>query len=228
MQYFALLVTFLFCMPAKFSLLLVLGCFLWLFRVEAQTPTTDSTASTPLYTGYGIDFSYNLYSRNRLPSQVGMPIRHSGQALNLLPGVGLSWWLGDVDRWTVSVSAAWEWLPFQLSLRESVGLGAWRLPLMARVQVPLWKQQSLWLRLSAGAGAQYQRLPWYDVPEGQVVPPAYWSGVGELGLHVTAVGTQRQRLREVLLFVRWGIAARDAQSIHVGLRLSFWNKVGRI
>lgn len=205
--------------PLLWSIFFAIGSFV------LQAQPTDSMTTPRLYTGYGVELSYNLYSRNRLPSQQGLTPRHSGQALNVLPGVGLSWWLGDVDRWTTSISVAWEWLPFQLSMQKNIGLGAWRMPLMAQVQVPLWKQQSLWLRGSAGAGAQYQRLPWYGVPEDQVVPPAYWSGVIELGIHITAVGTQRQRLREGLLFLRWGIGAREAQSWHIGLRLSFWNRL---
>ena len=204
------------------------SALLWLFlgwacawRVQAQSLDTLPAASSTLYSGYGIELSYNLYSRNRHPA--ASP-QFSGQALNVLPGIGLSWWLGDVDHWTASVAAEWEWLPFQLSLRQNLGVGAWRLPLMARVQVPLWKQQSLWVRLSAGLGAQYQRLPWYGLPEGQPVPPAFWSGVFEMGLHLSAVGFKRQRLREVLVFARVGVGPQRSHSGHIGVRVSFWNR----
>lgn len=208
------------------SLSLVLLC--WSFAVGARAQTSDSTANAPrLYTGYGLHFSYNLYSWNRTPFFRGSAPNSSGQVLNVVPGIGACWWLGDVNRWTVSLSAEWEWLPFQVSLRHYDGLGAFRLPIMARVQVPMWKQQSLWVRLSVGMGTQWQRLGWYDRPAELPPTSAFFSGVVEVGVHLTAVGTHRQRLRELVVFARVGTGPQQAQSLHLGLRISFWNRLRR-
>jgi len=208
----------------KYVLLCLSIIGLSLGRLRAQ----DTSTTTKIYTGYGLFMNYNLYSWYQKPSTIESPRSASGQVLNILPGLGLNFWVGDVDHWIISIEGGIEYLPFALDIDNYKGLGALSIPIMAKVQFPVAKQKSLWLMLHFGAGAQLLHTDIYSRPEAyqNASNPFFTSIVGEFGVHISTVGYQRQHLREIELFFRAGAAAFGTVSFNSGLRLTLWNRFG--
>jgi hypothetical protein len=207
----------------KYILLCLFILGLSLGKLHAQeTPKPK----TKIYAGYGLFLNYNLYSWYQKPSTIERPLTASGQVLNVLPGLGLNFWVGDVDHWILSVEGAIEYLPFALDIDNYKGLGALSIPLLAKIQFPVAKQKSLWLMLHFGAGVQLLHSDIYDRPKTyeNASNPFFTSFVGEFGLHISAVGYKRQHLREVELFFRAGAAPFGTLSFNTGLRLTLWNR----
>jgi len=204
-------------------LFIVVGSF---EKLNAQdTPATK----TKIYAGYGLFINYNLYSWYQRPSTIESPLSSSGQVLNVLPGLGLNFWIGDVDHWIIALEGGIEYLPFALDIDNYKGMGALSIPVLAKVQFPVAKQKSLWLMLHFGAGAQFLHTDIYNRPEAyqNASNPFFTSIVGELGVHISAVGYARQHLREVELFFRVGAAPFGTVSFNTGLRLTLWNRFGK-
>lgn len=208
--------------------------FLYSFWVAVVFLFTTSTAqaqeqekqASALHFGYGLFLNYNLYTWHQKPSFV-LANSSSGQVFNVLPGVGASLWLGDVDHWLIALESGVEFLPFALDIDNYSGLGAVSFPILAKVQLPVAKQKSLWLMVHAGAGVQFTKTDLYAQPNTTINHPFYATIMGEVGFHISAVGYQKQHLREVELFVRAGAAPLGAISVHTGLRVSFLNRFGK-
>lgn len=185
-------------------------------------------AKTKVHLGYAFFMNYNLYSWYQKPSTIESPLSSSGQVLNVLPGLGLNFWIGDVDHWILSIEGGLEFLPFALDIDNYKGLGALSIPILAKAQFPILKQKSLWLMLHVGAGAQLLHTDIYARPDAyqNVANPFFTTIVGELGVHISTVGYQRQHIREVELFLRAGAAPFGAVSVTTGLRLTLWNRFG--
>ncbi|CAA6817777.1 MAG: Unknown protein [uncultured Aureispira sp.] len=184
---------------------------------------------TKIHLGYALFMNYNLYSWYQKPSTIETPLSSSGQVLNVLPGLGVNFWVGDVDHWIVSLEAGMEYLPFAFDTDRYKGLGALSIPVLAKVQFPVAKQKSLWLMLHVGAGAQFLHTDIYARPDAYLnaVNPFFTTIVGEVGLHLSAIGRKRQHIREAELFFRAGGAPLGAASFTTGLRLTFWNRFGK-
>jgi hypothetical protein len=186
-------------------------------------------AKPKVYAGYALFLNYNLYSWFQKPTTIERPLSSSGQVLNVLPGLGLNLWVGDIDHWIVSIEGGIEYLPFALDTDIYKGMGALSIPILAKAQFPVAKQKSLWLMLHVGAGAQLLYTDIYarpDVPS-IVFNRFFTSIVGEVGVHISAVGYKRQHIREVELFFRAGAAPFGTASFTTGLRLTFWNRFGK-
>lgn len=181
-----------------------------------------------IHLGYALFLNYNLYSWYQKPSTIENPLSSSGQVLNVLPGLGVNFWVGDVDHWILSVEGGIEYLPFALDTDIYKGMGALSIPILAKAQFPILKQKSLWLMLHAGAGVQLLHTDIYARPDVYSIGfnPFFTTVVGEVGLHISAVGYQRQHIREVELFLRAGAAPFGAVSFTTGLRLTLWNRFG--
>jgi len=183
---------------------------------------------TKVYLGYALFMNYNLYSWYQKPSTIESPLSSSGQVLNVLPGLGGNIWVGDVDHWIVSVEGGIEYLPFAFDTDNYKGLGALSIPILAKVQLPILKQKSLWLMLHAGTGVQLLHTDICARPDAyqNAANPFFANIVGEVGVHISTVGYKRQHLREVELFCRAGGGAFGAASFTTGLRLTLWNRFG--
>lgn len=208
--------------------LLALSILILLFG-KLQAQEMDSKPKTKVYSGYAFFMNYNLYSWYQKPSTIERPLSSSGQVLNVLPGLGLNLWFGDVDQWIVSIEGGIEYLPLALDIDNYKGLGALSVPMMAKVQFPVAKQKSLWLMLHVGAGAQLLHTDIYARPTiyQNAANPFFTSIIGEFGLHISAVGYRKQHLREVEWFVRAGAAPFGTVSFNTGLRLTLWNRFGK-
>lgn len=189
----------------------------------------DSTSSSKLYAGYGLFMNYNLYCWYQKPSSIDVSLSSSGQILNILPGVGLNFWFGDVDHWILSLEGAIEYMPFALDASVYKGLGALSIPILAKTQFPIVKQQSLWLMLHIGAGVQLLHTDIYARPllYQNTYNPLFAAIVGEIGIHVSAVGYLRQHIREIEFFIRTGAGLLGAVGFNTGLRITFWNRFGK-
>lgn len=194
-------------------------------KLEAQEAPK---AKTKIYLGYAFFMNYNLYSWYQKPSTIENPLSSSGQVLNVLPGLGVNFWVGDVDHWMLSVEGGIEYLPFALDTDIYKGMGALSIPILAKAQFPILKQKSLWLMLHAGAGVQLLHTDIYARPDvyQNIANPFFTNIVGEVGLHISTVGRKRQHIREVELFFRAGGAPFGAASFTTGLRLTLWNRFG--
>ncbi|WMX16702.1 MULTISPECIES: hypothetical protein [unclassified Aureispira] len=210
----------------KYTLLCLSLIGLLFGKLQAQE---NSQTTSPIYVGSAFFMNYNLYSWYQKPSRIESPLSASGQVLNILPGLGVNFWVGDVDRWIVSIEGGIEYLPFALDIDHYKGLGALSIPLLAKVQFPVAKQKSLWLMLHFGAGTQLLHTDIYARPSAyqNTYNPFFASIVGETGIHISAVGHKRQHLREVELFFRAGAAPFGTISFSTGLRLTLWNRFGK-
>ncbi|BDS12626.1 hypothetical protein [Aureispira anguillae] len=189
----------------------------------------EKQATPKLYVGYGLFMNYNLYCWYQKTSQADLSLSSSGQVFNVLPGLGFNVWFGDVDRWILSIESAIEYAPFALDLAHYKGMGALSIPILAKAQFPIAKQQSLWLMLHVGAGAQLSKTELSARPptHQNVFNPFFTTVIGEVGFHISAVGYRRQHIREVELFIRAGVGALGAVSFNSGLRMTFWNRFGK-
>lgn len=196
---------------------------------KLQAQDTETKTKTKVYVGYAFFINYNLYSWYQKPSTIERPLSSSGQVLNILPGLGLNVWVGNVDQWIISIEGGIEYLPFALDIDHYKGLGALSIPLMAKVQFPVAKQKSLWLMLHFGAGTQLLHSDIYARPDfyQNTANPFFTSIIGEFGIHISAVGYRKQHLREVEWFVRAGAAPFGTISFNTGLRLTLWNRFGK-
>lgn len=192
------------------------------FGVSATIAQEKKTATSPLYVGVGCFVQKNLYSWYQSPNNAST----SGQVFNILPGLGLNIWLGDINHWIASLGSSFEYTPFALGIRHYQGLGALNIPILAKVQFPVAKQQSLWLMLHIGAGVQFQhtniaaRPPAYQDQHN----PFFTTIVGEIGIHISAVGYKRQQFRGAEFFIRTGAAPSGAISFNTGLRVHLKNR----
>ena len=192
-------------------------------KLHAQdAPKTKTKVSA----GYALFLNYNLYSWYQKPNTIENPLSSSGQIFNVLPGLGLNLWVGDIDHWIISLEGGIEYLPFALDTDIYKGMGALSIPILAKVQFPLAKQKSLWLMLHVGAGAQFLHTDIYARPDAyqNAANPFFTSIVGEVGVHISTVGYKRQHIREVELFFRAGAAPFGTASFNTGLRLTLWNR----
>jgi hypothetical protein len=204
------------------------GLFLSIFLGMAVWATAQNTktASPTLKTGYSLSLSYNLYSWHRapqLPDNPKPPPYSTGQALNILPGLGAGLWLGTVDKWLLSLESELTFLPFALDVQHYRGLGVLEVPTLIKFQFPLSRQQSLWTFLHIGAGLQWQLLDLYDRALLPTQQRKYWTYVGEIGWHLSAVAHQRHRIRELVYFVRFGFNQQAAINVQTGLQVYFRN-----
>jgi hypothetical protein len=208
----------------KNSLYVVLLLLVTSGNLSAQEETK---VNSKLHFGYGLFISYNLYSWYERPATIDCTHSSSGQVFNILPGLGFNFWFGDIDHWIVSLEGAVEYTPFAIDLDKYKGLGALSIPVMAKVQFPIAKQKSLWLMLHAGTGAQFLKTEIFDRPTNlpNNTNPFFVSIVGEVGIHISAVGLKRQHIREIELFVRMGATPFGTMTFNSGLRLTFWNKI---
>ncbi|MFT5648217.1 MAG: hypothetical protein ACI976_002915 [Aureispira sp.] len=183
---------------------------------------------TKIYAGYALFLNYNLYSWYQKPNTIERPLSSSGQVFNVLPGLGMNLWLGDIDHWILSLEGGIEYLPFALDTDVYKGMGALSIPVLAKIQFPVAKQKSLWLMLHVGAGVQFLHTDIYARPNtvGIGFNRFFTSIVGEVGVHISTVGYKRQHIREVELFFRAGGAPFGTASFNTGLRLTFWNRFG--
>ncbi len=197
----------------------------WAF-LQAQTiPEVDPTPST-LRVGYSWALSYNLYSWYRAPNREQQSERRpysTGQAMNLLPGLSLGFWLGDVEHGLFSLETEINFLPFAVSVQQYQGIGVLEIPTLLKYQFPLSRQQSLWTFLHVGAGVQWQYLDLYDRAAQSQYERRYLTWIGEIGWHLSAVAHQKHRLRELEYFIRFGVGQTTAISLNTGLRLRFRN-----
>jgi len=209
---------------------ILIGIALCFLNIQSSYGQEDKAAkTTPLHIGYHIYMNYNLYSWFQQGNPWANPNNGVGQVLNLLPGLGAGIWLGDVDRWTVAIEGGIEYLPFALDVDNYSGLGALSIPILSKAQFPIAKQKSLWLMLHAGAGLQFFTTDLYARPDNSPSNSSTWEAsiIGELGIHITAVGYHKQHLKEIELFVRAGGFPTHTLSFTTGLRLTLWNKFGR-
>lgn len=189
--------------------------------VNAQTAETPSSR---IRVGYSLGLSYNLYSWYRAPNESrGNKPYSTGQVLNILPGVGVGFWLGDMDHWLLSLETEVNFLPLALSVQQYNGLGVLELPTLLKLQVPLSRQQSLWTFVHVAAGVQWQQIDLYDRSVASKHQRQYLTWVGEIGVHLSAVAHKKHRLRELEYFIRLGAGEAGAFGWNTGLRLQFRN-----
>ena len=180
-----------------------------------------------LYFGYGININYNLYSWYQNKSKTNQSVSRSGQVLNILPGLGLNLWCGDIKHWILSVEGGVNYLPFALNINQYSGMGSLSFPLIAKIHFPVAKQKSLWAMLHIGIGAQFNRTDLYDRRNNSVQNNSFFTTIaGELGIHVAAVGFLRRQIRDIEYFIRVG-GYENSISINTGIRLSFWKGTGK-
>ena len=127
----------------------------------------------------------------------------------------------------MSVEAGIEYLPFELDLQKYKGLGSISFPIMAKVHIPIAKQHSTWIMLHGGLGRQLIKTDLYANPNNyqNFVNPFYTNIVGEVGIHLSAVGYHYQHIRELEYFVRIGGAPDASFMFQTGVKLSFWNRI---
>ena len=81
--------------------------------------------------GYGISYAYNLYTYSITPNRRDSISSSSGQVLNVLPGLHMNLWFGNVDTWILSLEAGATYLPFALDIDNFRGMGILKFPLQA-------------------------------------------------------------------------------------------------
>lgn len=188
----------------------------------------QSTKTSTLHVGYHLYMNYNLYSWFQQNSILPNSNNGSGQVLNILPGLGAGIWFGNIDRWAVAIEGGIEYLPFALDVDNYSGLGALSIPILSKAQFPVAKQKSLWLMLHAGAGIQFFSTDLYARPDNLSGLNPFWDAsiIGEVGIHISAVGYHKQHIKEIEFFIRAGGFPTNTVSFNTGLRLTLWNKFG--
>lgn len=205
----------------RYGLLLCLLIGYWTVANAQQSMDSASAAKKNLHLGYSVGLSYNFYSWYAPPNYTASHYS-TGQVLNILPGLNTGLWIGDVDNWMLSLETEINFLPFTLSVDQYNGLGSLEIPTLAKIQLPLSKQQSLWTFLHIGLGVQWQSVDLYARKELTNYNQTYLTWIGELGWQIAAVAHHKHRLRTLEYFIRVG-AQVDALSINTGLRLRFSN-----
>ena len=180
-----------------------------------------------IYFGYGLFLNYNLYSWYQNPASNNNSGSSCGQVLNIIPGLGFNFWLGDIEHWILSMEAGVEYNPFAFDLERYSGMGALGIPAMAKVYFPVAKQKSLWLMLHGGIGLQFISTNLYNQPStSQVITNIFYTNiVGEVGIHIAAVGHYRKQIKEIEYFIRFGGGAFNSINLNTGIRLTFWNRL---
>ncbi|MFK7798511.1 MAG: hypothetical protein AB8E82_13750 [Aureispira sp.] len=205
----------------RYGLLLCLLIGYWTVGNAQQSIVPPATVNKNLHMGYSLGLSYNFYSWYAPPNYTASNYS-TGQVLNILPGLNTGLWIGDVEHWLLSLETEINFLPFAFSLNKYNGLGSLEIPTLAKIQLPLSKQQSLWTFLHVGLGVQWQRVDLYDRKELANYNQTYITWIGELGWQIAAVAPHKHRLRTLEYFVRVG-AQVNALSVNTGLRLRFSN-----
>ena len=193
-----------------------------------QAQQNNQKEQKKLYFGYGININYNFYCHYQNRSKTNQSVSTSGQVLNILPGLGLSLWCGDIEHWILSVEGGVDYSPFALNVNKYAGMGALSLPITAKLHFPFAKQKSLWAMLHIGIGAQFNRTELYNRAGNNPSQnnSFFTTIVGEMGIHVAAVGYWRRQMRDIEYFIRVG-GFENSISINTGIRLTFWNSTGK-
>lgn len=200
-----------------------------IISVTVHAQQNKQSKQNKLYFGYGLNINYNLYCWYQNNAKTNQPVSTSGQVLNILPGLGLSLWLGDIEHWILSIESGIDYSPFALSVNKYAGMGSLSLPLISKFHFPIAKQKSLWALLHIGIGAQFNQTNLYNrgMNNHHSQNNSFFTTiVGELGIHAAAVGYWRKQLRDIDYFIRVG-GFENSISINTGIRLTFWNSSGK-
>lgn len=196
---------------------------------QIDTLPKAQKSKVPVRVGYRFQADLNLYSWHQKPTSIYKEKSSSGQVLNVLPGLGLGFWIGDVKHWLFSVEGSVRYLPFEFDMNQYKGLGSLAFPVQANLHFPIAKQNSTWVLLHLGGGLQWLKTDLYARPDAiqKFANPYYYTIYGEIGVHLAAVSKHLDHLREVEIFFQAGAGNDNSLFFSSGMKLSFWNQFGR-
>jgi hypothetical protein len=204
----------------------ILIIILLFFSLGSQAQESNQKQKD-IYFGYGLFLNYNLYSWYQNPAANSNVASSCGQVLNIIPGLGFNFWLGDIEHWILTIESGVEYNPFAIDLEHYTGMGALGFPTMAKVYFPVAKQKSLWLMFHGGIGCHMISTNLYNRPlSAQAIANSFYTNIiGELGIHIAAVGHNRKQIKEIEYFIRIGGGAFNSINLNTGIRITFWNRL---
>lgn len=169
--------------------------------------------------GYNLHLGLNLYDYQKM----GVDQRYQendseGQVLNILPSLGLGFWLGNARQLTLGLQGEMEFLPFRLNTADYKGMGAWQTPVSLRLAFPLWRQHSMAWRCSLAAGQLWQQAGVFSASPTAISR----QHLVELSSDLAAISTKSDQIRALGLFFRYHWQGEQS-GFQLGLRLNYGN-----
>lgn len=154
---------------------------------------------------------YNLYHWYQEPRKTvdGFP-KNMGQALNVLPGLGLGVIMGKKTSLLFSLEASVKYFPFSLDIAGYEGIGAVSFPVLANFRIPL----NGFFFMQVGGGVQWNKINIHNrtAAHKKYPNPFFMTYVGEV-----AIGAEEGIY--ILYFARFGYNTDQSTTLDLGLRV---------
>jgi len=154
---------------------------------------------------------YNLYHWYQEPGKRmdGLP-KNMGQALNVLPGLGLGVIFGKKTTLLFSLEASVKYFPFSLDVAKFEGMGAVSFPVLANFRIPL----DGFFFMQIGGGVQWNQINIHNRTAAHKMHPNpfFMTYVGEF-----AIGIEEGVY--LLYFARFGYNTNQSTTLDLGLRI---------
>lgn len=216
-------------MKLFYSIVLLIG--LSVQMSSAQDAPKENTSSSKMYLGSMVSFSWNLYHWYQQPTnypfaQVGSGQRSMGQVLNVLPSMRMGLFFifekGDKNI-GLTIESSFCYMPFGFDLEERKGHGAWSVPLLGSLILPIGRgEDAKAAALFLGVGAQFSRTEFHRNTENykDLKNPGFVTFIGEIGIGLGNFFDKKYGVsNRVNFFARGGYGLQQAITIDTGVRL---------
>ncbi|MCP4441300.1 MAG: hypothetical protein GY810_20535 [Aureispira sp.] len=196
-----------------------------------QDTPNENTNSSNMYLGSMVSLSWNVYHWYQQPSnypfaQVSNGQRSMGQVLNVLPSMRLGMFFifeKGTKNMGLTIESGFNYMPFGFDLDERKGHGAWSVPLLTSLILPIGKgKDAKAAALFLGLGAQFSRTEFHRNTEKymDLKNPGFVTFITEIGIGLGDFFDKKYGVsNRVNFFARGGLGLYEAITIDTGVRL---------
>ena len=184
--------------------------FFQLSSVGAQKQNSNS--STVVRPMIFLDYSLFHYYNDH---KINLDRQYGGQFMNVLPGIGSGFIIGDKNKFFTTFEWTFKYFPFSNELVQKNEFGAIAIPMLFNFRIPMFHL----LYLNVGAGVQWSMLGVHSSQPKQITD-FFHTYIGELG-----IGYEENAF--IFYFVRFGYSEQQSLTLDTGFRFglntSLWD-----